>query len=187
MDQRRQFSLDVQRSHAVSTQRGHVGLFVLSALSLDKGVYHIDLNMNCPAKKCYQMCWNKHIQSVNLFSKSHNAPVPCPSMHHTKWCIVGYLSIVFWNLWDGCLVEISWMQHELWNIKLSVTIHTFTCQQHCNGTHLTRCSQGIYVVTKWYLFIKKITVAHQVKEQIHSPIMLIMIFHQLDITLEFSA
>ena len=40
------------------------------------------------------------------------------------------------------------------------------------------------MVTKWSLFVKKITVAHHVKEQNHS---LIMIFHQLDITLEFPA
>ena len=46
--------------------------------------------------------------------KSHNAPLPYPTMHHfvtemgtcvhisvTKWCIVGYLFNALWNLCDG--------------------------------------------------------------------------------------
>ena len=42
---------------------------------------------------------------------------------------------------------------------------------------------NIYMVTKWSLFIKKITVAYQVTEQNYS----LKIFHQLNITLEFPA
>ena len=47
---------------------------------------------------------------------SHNAPVQYPTIHHivtemwtpvqisvTKWCIVGYLSDVLWDLWDGTI------------------------------------------------------------------------------------
>ena len=46
--------------------------------------------------------------------KSHNAPDKYPTMHHfvtemctcvhisvTKWCIVGYGTDAFWDLWDG--------------------------------------------------------------------------------------
>ena len=44
-----------------------------------------------------------------LLHKSHNAPVPYPTLHHfvtevhisvTKWCIVEYLSDALWELWD---------------------------------------------------------------------------------------
>ena len=52
---------------------------------------------------------------IDLIHKSHNAPVPNPTMHHfvtemasfcnrnvfisvTKWCIVGYLSDALWDL-----------------------------------------------------------------------------------------
>ena len=40
----------VQRPHAVSTQRWHVGLFVLNAIFRNKDVYHTDVNMICHAK-----------------------------------------------------------------------------------------------------------------------------------------
>ena len=52
--------------------------------------------------------------SLHLLHKSHNAPVPYPTIQHfvtemcthvhisvTKWCIMGYLSGT-WDLWDGC-------------------------------------------------------------------------------------
>ena len=97
--------------------------------------------------------------------------------HVPKWCIV-FWSTVFWDLWDGSLIEIWWIQHEQWNIKLQVSIHLLANKI---AIHLTQCSQGTFMVTKWSLFIKKITVAHQVKEQNYS---LIMLFHKLDITLE---
>ena len=55
------------------------------------------------------------IQSlIDLIHESHNAPDPCPTMHHfvteiftcvhisvTKWCIVGCLSNALRDLWDG--------------------------------------------------------------------------------------
>ena len=54
--------------------------------------------------------------AINLLHKSHNAPVPYPTMHHfvtemctcvhisvTKWCIVGYLTDALWDLWDGSI------------------------------------------------------------------------------------
>ena len=53
---------------------------------------------------------------IDLLRKPHNAPVPYSTMHHfvtemctcvhisvTKWCIVGYLYNVLWELWDGCI------------------------------------------------------------------------------------
>ena len=55
--------------------------------------------------------------AIDLLHKSHNAPVPYPTMHHfvtetcthvhlsvTKWCIVGYLSGALWDLWDASIV-----------------------------------------------------------------------------------
>ena len=52
---------------------------------------------------------------LNQSHKSHNAPVPCPIIHHSEqkcvhfcseWCIVGYGTGVLWDLW-------------IWSIKLS--------------------------------------------------------------------
>ena len=40
----------VQRPHAVSTKRGHVGLPVFNAIFKNKGVYHTDVNINFHAK-----------------------------------------------------------------------------------------------------------------------------------------
>ena len=55
---------------------------------------------------------------VELLHKSHNAPVPYPTMHHivtemcahahiyvTKWCIVGYFYDTLWDLWDGSICK----------------------------------------------------------------------------------
>ena len=54
---------------------------------------------------------------IDLSHKSHNAPVPDPTMHHfvtemctcvhisvTKWCIAGYLSGALWDLHDGSIL-----------------------------------------------------------------------------------
>ena len=52
--------------------------------------------------------------TIDLIHKSHNAPVPYPTMHHSEqkcahfcseWCIVGYETGALWDLWD-------------WSIKL---------------------------------------------------------------------
>ena len=48
-------------------------------------------------------------QAIDLIHKSHNAPVPYPTLHHSEqkcthfcseWCIVGYGTSAFWDLWD---------------------------------------------------------------------------------------
>ena len=57
-----------------------------------------------------------YITWIDLLQKSHNAPVPYPTMHHfvtemctcvhisvTNWCIVGYLLDALWDLWDGSI------------------------------------------------------------------------------------
>ena len=45
---------------------------------------------------------------IDLIHKSHNAPVPYPTMHHSEqkcahfcseWCMVGYGTGVLWHLW----------------------------------------------------------------------------------------
>ena len=56
--------------------------------------------------------------SQDMLPKSHNAPVPYPTMHHfvtemctyvhisvTKWCIVGCLSKGLWDFLDGSLAQ----------------------------------------------------------------------------------
>ena len=56
----------------------------------------------------------------NLLHKSHNAPVPYPTVHHfvtemcryvhisvKKICIVGYLPSALWDLWHGSIVDIG--------------------------------------------------------------------------------
>ena len=58
-----------------------------------------------------------HCFIIDLLHKSHNAPVPYPTMHHfvteictcvhisvAKWCIVGNLSNALWYSWDGSIV-----------------------------------------------------------------------------------
>ena len=60
----------------------------------------------------------KYINKIDPSHKSQNASVPYPTMQHfvtemctcvhisvTKWCIVGYLSDAFWDLWDGSIAE----------------------------------------------------------------------------------
>ena len=55
-------------------------------------------------------------EMIEIFHKSHSAPVQYPTMHHfvlemrtwvlisvTKWCIVGYLSNEWCELWDGSI------------------------------------------------------------------------------------
>ena len=48
------------------------------------------------------------LKSIVQSHKSHNAPIPCPTMHHSqqkcahfcdKWCIVGYRTGALWDLW----------------------------------------------------------------------------------------
>ena len=59
---------------------------------------------------------NRQSNSTDLSYKSHNAPVPYFTIHHsvteictwlyssvTKWCIVGYLSDAVWNLRDASM------------------------------------------------------------------------------------
>ena len=65
--------------------------------------------------------WHHAIGYLNIVQidpphKSHDTPVPYPTLHHvvtemctcvhisvTKWCIVGYLSDALWDLWDGSI------------------------------------------------------------------------------------
>ena len=67
----------------------------------------------------YQVSW-QGVVSIDQSHKSHNAPVPYPTMHHfvtemctrvhisvTKWCIVGYLPDALWDLWDWSIEILS--------------------------------------------------------------------------------
>ena len=55
---------------------------------------------------------------IVMLNKSHNAPIPHPTIHHfitvkclrvhisvTKWCIVGYLSDALWDMWEGSIAS----------------------------------------------------------------------------------
>ena len=65
-----------------------------------------------------------NIMLIDLLHKSHNAPVPHPTVYHfvtemrlsvhiyvTKRCIVGYLCAAMWDLWDG-------RYEDMYNLKL---------------------------------------------------------------------
>ena len=52
----------------------------------------------------------------NQMHRSHNAPVPCPTMRHSKqkcahfcseWCIVGDGTGALWDLWDRSLMSLD--------------------------------------------------------------------------------
>ena len=71
---------------------------------------------------------------VDQSHKSHNAPVPYPTMHHfltemctcvhisvTKWCIVGYLSDALWDLWDGSII-INFGEHNVNFVTMTILI-----------------------------------------------------------------
>ena len=60
-------------------------------------------------------------RSIDPSHKSQNASLPYPIMQHfvtemctcvhisvTKWCIVGYLSDAFWDLWNGSISDAVW-------------------------------------------------------------------------------
>ena len=68
----------------------------------------------------------KYSRGIDVLHKFHTAPVPYPTMYHlqqkcarmlisvTKWCIVGYLSDVLWELWDGFM---NWAWHGYENYR----------------------------------------------------------------------
>ena len=62
-DQRRQFSLDIQIPHGCGNTKGICGS---AWVSLDKGVYHTDVNINCHAKKRYEII-RKYV-GINRYS-----------------------------------------------------------------------------------------------------------------------
>ena len=54
------------------------------------------------------LLWSDPSILIDLIHKSHNAPVPYPTMHHSEqkcahfcseWCIVGYGTGALWDLW----------------------------------------------------------------------------------------
>ena len=53
--------------------------------------------------------WLHSVWVMGLIHKSHSAPVPYPTMHHSEqkcahfcsdWCILGYGTGALWDLWD---------------------------------------------------------------------------------------
>ena len=54
-------------------------------------------------------------ETIGHTDKSHNVPLPYPTMHHSEknctdfcsqWCIVGYGTVALWDFWD--LVWLFW-------------------------------------------------------------------------------
>ena len=57
------------------------------------------------------------VHRFDLICKSHNAPVPYPTMHHSEqkcahfcseWCIMGYGRGALWDLWDWSIASLFW-------------------------------------------------------------------------------
>ena len=84
---------------------------------------------------------------VDLLHKSHNAPVPYPTMHHfvtemctcvhisvTKWCIAGYLSNALWDLWDGSLGMLG-LPFPSWHWAMSTAATRPAGHSHSLVTH----------------------------------------------------
>ena len=90
-------------------------------------------------RRVYLSSWNMYAllkdrskASLGLWQvvihESHNSPVPYPTMHHSKkkrayfcfvWCIVGYKSGAWWELWD-CSIDVNWkMKGELLSITMT--------------------------------------------------------------------
>ena len=85
-------------------------IYIIFVLCSKKRLYVFLLQFSVTSNMCIRS------MSINLWDKSHNAPVPYPTMHLfvtemytcvniclTRWCIVGYLSDALWNLWDGII------------------------------------------------------------------------------------
>ena len=58
--------------------------------------------------------------------KSHNVPVPYPTMHHSEqkcayfcseWCIVGYQTGALWDLWDSSTTQLTFLSWERSDIQ----------------------------------------------------------------------
>ena len=56
-----------------------------------------------------------HGNSIDWIYKSHNPPVPYPTMHHWEqkcahfcfqWCIVAYEAGALWDLWDWSIDDV---------------------------------------------------------------------------------
>ena len=103
-----------------------------------------------------------HLSSINPSHKSQNASVPYTTMQHfvteirtcvhisvTKWCIVGYLSDAFWDLWDGSI----WISHKKRNHKMS-----YKASKPLDWMIKLRCPFGVttwvgmsnYILKRWW-------------------------------------
>ena len=84
-------------------------IFMWLLLNYPCSKFHVNL-----ANLCYFSVRNRSVRTFSYpvliahLTRSHNAPVPYPTMHHSEqkcshfcseWCIVGYGTYAFWDLW----------------------------------------------------------------------------------------
>ena len=102
---------------------------------------------------------------IDQYQKSQNAIFPYPTMHHfvtemcaclyisvTKWCIVGHLSSVLWDLGDGSIVMIIYItsafpiifRKTLWYFVIGTRYTKCVC--HIGSSQVTRRSSSRYVI-----------------------------------------
>ena len=105
------------------------------------------------------------VAGIDLIRKSHNAPIPYPTMHQfvtemctcvhisvTKWCIVVHLFNALWDLWDGSstVVIIHWALRRNGNI-VTVTdyFEVTSCTLGCGDKLKIKLSQ-LMACGKWH-------------------------------------
>ena len=129
------------------TQRWHVGLLVLNAIFRHTDVYHTDVNIICHAKNVI-----KYV-GINIF-RQYGAFGDICLMYFAN-CEMGPLL-----KYHECNMNYDILSNKYPYIYLLTTLQWNTLN--------SMEPIDMYVVTKWSLFIKKITVAYQVKEQNYS-------------------
>ena len=87
----------------------------LSTANADQTYCPINVNADSTGEGFFQIILTKS-KSTHQIHKSHNAPVPYPTMQHSEqkcahfcseWCIVGYGTGALWHLWDWSIMVTS--------------------------------------------------------------------------------
>ena len=90
----------------------------INSMKLKQNGHHFLFPRVCQIRSHHNFKEWLGVMTTYLIHKSHNTPVLHPTMHHfitemctlvhisvTKWCIVGYMSDAFWDLWDANIVQ----------------------------------------------------------------------------------
>ena len=104
---------------------------------------------------------------IDLLHKSHNTPVPYPTMYHfvtemctgvhisvTKWCIVRYLSDALWDLWYGSTKDMYSITLTFYTqIPIAPTFIYLQCGPIVTQSFFPKCSYEIQLDRKhWGVF-----------------------------------